>query len=247
MKKTEEQVIIDKELGYIYIKENARARRLIFRCRDGFLHCTTPSYCSEDEIRRAIEKMRSQLFHLLQKNKNTKKDTLFSPHTTFEVEGTSFFSQQEDGTPCVTQNGNRIIFHYPADFDWNSTKNQMWLTAVLERILKQKAKYVLLPRLEELARQRELKFNKASVNSAKTRWGSCSSKRDIHLSLYLMVLPQHLRDFIMHHELTHLVEMNHGPHFHALLNHAVGGQEKALKKEIKQYQPSLIRQESSDV
>lgn len=247
MKQTEEQIIMDKELGYIYIKENARAKRLIFRCRDGFLHCTIPSYCSEGEIRRAIEKMRSQLFRLIQRSRNIKKDILLSPRTTFELEGISFFSQQEDNTPCVTKEKDRIVFHYPTNFDWDSVKNQMWLTATIERLLKQKAKQVLLPRLEELARLRGLKFNRASVNSAKTRWGSCSSKRDIHLSLYLMILPQHLRDFIMHHELTHLVEMNHGPHFHALLNHAVGGQEKAFKKEIKQYQPSLIRQENSDV
>ena len=57
-----------------------------------------------------------------------------------------------------------------------------------------------------------------------------------------MTLPPHLRDFIMHHELTHLMEMNHGERFHALLNQALGGQEAALLREMKLYHPTLTLQ-----
>ncbi|MBR4929776.1 MAG: M48 family metallopeptidase, partial [Bacteroidaceae bacterium] len=43
----------------------------------------------------------------------------------------------------------------------------------------------------------------------------------------------HLQDHVMHHELTHLVEMNHGPRFHALMAKAVNGREQENEKEIK--------------
>ena len=98
---------------------------------------------------------------------------------------------------------------------------------------------VLLPRLEELAWQRGLRCNKATIRKTKSRWGSCSGQGNINLSLYLLLLPPHLRDYIMHHELTHLLEMNHGPRFHALLNEATGGRSQLLRAELRQYTPSL--------
>ena len=79
-----------------------------------------------------------------------------------------------------------------------------------------------------------------SIHKTRGRWGSCSSRGNINLSLYLLLLPHHLQDLVMHHELTHLVEMNHSPRFHALLDEAVGGREAEYEAELKRFDTNIF-------
>ncbi|SNX60674.1 hypothetical protein SAMN06296273_2142 [Nitrosomonas ureae] len=51
------------------------------------------------------------------------------------------------------------------------------------------------------------------LSNAKTRWGSCNSRGIIRLNLRLIQLPLHLIDYVVAHELVHLVEMNHSKAF----------------------------------
>jgi predicted metal-dependent hydrolase len=51
------------------------------------------------------------------------------------------------------------------------------------------------------------------LSSARTRWGSCSTKSGIRLNWRLVHLPPHFADYVIAHELAHLVEMNHSPRF----------------------------------
>lgn len=56
------------------------------------------------------------------------------------------------------------------------------------------------------------------VSNQDKRWGSCSSHdRSIRLSDRLHGMPQWVVDYVLLHELAHLIEPNHGPRFHALL------------------------------
>ncbi len=92
--------------------------------------------------------------------------------------------------------------------------------------LRRRAKEYLPGRVEELAHQTNLKYNKLTLRVARTRWGSCSSENNISLSIFLMILPLHLIDFVILHELCHTVHHNHSKKFHATLNHIIGGREK---------------------
>lgn len=55
------------------------------------------------------------------------------------------------------------------------------------------------------------------LSSARTRWGSCSTKTGIRLNWRLVHLPPHFGDYVIAHELAHLVEMNHSPRFWAVV------------------------------
>ena len=51
------------------------------------------------------------------------------------------------------------------------------------------------------------------LSNAKTRWGSCNSKREVRLNWRLVKLPIELVDYVVVHELAHLVELNHSKAF----------------------------------
>jgi predicted metal-dependent hydrolase len=51
------------------------------------------------------------------------------------------------------------------------------------------------------------------LSSARTRWGSCHTSGRIHLNWRLVQMPARLLDYVVAHEVAHLIEMNHSPRF----------------------------------
>ena len=98
--------------------------------------------------------------------------------------------------------------------------------------LRREARKVLPVRLAELAAEHGFEYNQVRIKHNVSNWGSCSSKGNINLNLNLMRLPEHLRDYVMIHELCHLRYMNHGPKFHALLESVCPGH-LALARRLK--------------
>ena len=101
--------------------------------------------------------------------------------------------------------------------------------------LRRAAKADLPDRIGRLSRITGLKYNKLTIRASRTKWGSCTGTNNISLSLFLMTLPEHLRDFVIVHELCHTVHHDHSPKFHALVDRLVGGNEKALNRELKAF------------
>lgn len=101
--------------------------------------------------------------------------------------------------------------------------------------LRRAAKADLPGRIARLSEATGLKYEKLSIRASRTKWGSCSGRNHISLSLFLMTLPEHLRDYVIIHELCHTIHHNHSPRFHALVDLLVGGREKALNKELRAF------------
>lgn len=65
------------------------------------------------------------------------------------------------------------------------------------------------------------KFNKIFIKNQKTRWGSCSNKKNLNFNYKIVFLPEHLAEYLVVHELCHLKEMNHGKKFWRLVEQMV--------------------------
>ena len=83
--------------------------------------------------------------------------------------------------------------------------------------LKKDARIYLNAKTEYYAKLMGLKYGRITITSAKTRFGSCSSDKNISYSWRLMLYPEEAREYVVVHELAHLVEMNHSPRFYKIV------------------------------
>lgn len=167
----------------------------------------------------------------------------FTPETRIDAEDFQLRFEQKDVSFVRAEMDKTGIVCYYESADILADKDiQAWITQTLEAFARKRVKSRLVPRLLDMAKERGLNVNNVRVSSAKGRWGSCSSKGNINLSLYLILLPHHLQDYVLQHELTHLVEMNHSPRFWARLDEVCSGKAKALRKEMRGYNTSFIIQ-----
>ena len=132
----------------------------------------------------------------------------------------------------------KINVVYPNLINPHSKVLQEEIRKGIERALRLEAKQYLPDKVNELAEKFGFKFNKLTLKNIKSRWGSCSRKNNINLSIHLMRLPDHLIEYVILHELVHTVHHNHSARFWKMLNDITGGS-KVLEKEFKQYRISI--------
>jgi predicted metal-dependent hydrolase len=78
-----------------------------------------------------------------------------------------------------------------------------------------------------------LDYNRIAIRDQKSRWGSCSHKRNLNFNYRLCLLPAELADCVIVHELCHIKEMNHSARFWALMAQVIPNY-KILEKKLKQ-------------
>ena len=75
------------------------------------------------------------------------------------------------------------------------------------------ARKVILARLKYWNGFYQLSFGRVAIRDQRSRWGSCSEKRNLNFSYRLIFLPETLLDYVVVHELCHLAYLHHGPDF----------------------------------
>jgi predicted metal-dependent hydrolase len=93
--------------------------------------------------------------------------------------------------------------------------------------LRSRAQEELPARLLELARVHRLDVRRMSVRNQRTRWGSCGRDGHVCLNWRLVVMPDSVRDYVIIHELMHLLRQDHSPRFWTLVAQACPGYEEA--------------------
>jgi len=76
-------------------------------------------------------------------------------------------------------------------------------------------------RLEYFNQFYNFEYKSVTVRNQKTRWGSCSRKKNLNFNYKIIFLTPTQQDYIVVHELCHLAQMNHGPHFWKLVGEQI--------------------------
>ncbi len=95
--------------------------------------------------------------------------------------------------------------------------------------LKRQARQTMTERSEHMAQQLSVTFKQINIGDAKTRWGSCSSRRILNYSWRLIMTPPEIIDYVAAHEVAHLKEMNHSPAFWKLVEYLIPDYKPARK------------------
>lgn len=225
--------VIDKELGKILIKRNARAKRVIARRHHNYFQITVPSYMPNKDILKRIEELRTRMLELPEQK--IEKIDINTSFTTATFDVALFRISNTNNSIYYNLKDGKLKIKIPDHFDIESNPVQDTLRQIIIDNLRKEAKRVLPPKVEFFANRWNLKVKNIKIGSSKTRWGSCSNKKNINLSLFLMMMPNHLIDYVILHELAHIEELNHSSNFWNLLNIFCESRCNELDKESRNY------------
>ncbi len=207
-----ENIVQYDDLGEVRYVRNRRAKNLAIRIgRNGAVRVTVPGYLSMKRAEAFVFARGGWIVEKIREQRKQSKGALVI----------------RDGDKLVVR-GRQIPVLLKGDQD--SIEEAIW------RILLKEAGDYLPGRVEELAGEYGLDYSQVKVRRMKTRWGSCTPKNGINLNSWLVMLPDHLSDYVILHELAHTRHRDHGPGFWHYLDSLTGGRSKPLRKELRDQQ-----------
>ena len=90
-----------------------------------------------------------------------------------------------------------------------------------------RAKERILPKVKSIAATIGVEFASAKIVDNRFRWGSCTVKDNVNLNWRLIKAPMFVIDYVIVHELAHLIEANHTPRFWNIVRTHAPTMEKA--------------------
>ncbi|MCL2109166.1 MAG: M48 family metallopeptidase [Oscillospiraceae bacterium] len=122
---------------------------------------------------------------------------------------------------------------------FNLSSEQIKLSII--QLYKTLAKRHLTSRIINFAKLMNVAPIAVKINSAKTRWGSCSGRKSINFSWRLIMADDDVIDYVTVHELAHITEMNHSPRFWKIVENILPDYKNRQLK-LKQLQEVLSAQ-----
>jgi predicted metal-dependent hydrolase len=103
------------------------------------------------------------------------------------------------------------------------------LATYVIRWLKDEALRFVASRVADCAQRIGVPTPTVKLSNARSEWGSCNRKGEIRLSWRLIQLPPELAQYVVAHEVAHLLELNHSPRFWALVESLYPGHAAARR------------------
>lgn len=200
----------------VWYTRHRRARRYLLRVRaDGTVVVTLPPFGSKAEAREFVEA------NLPWVARQRALRRTAAPRRPLAAGSVILYL----GQSCplrVVDLANRALVTF-ADQSLAVPKSAFDLRPYVEAHLRHLAQDQLKTRVLTLAAAFGLQVSAVSVKSQRTRWGSCSANGRIALNWRLVQMPPEVADYVILHELMHLIELNHSKRFWKLVAAACPG------------------------
>jgi predicted metal-dependent hydrolase len=189
------------------IKYSNRKTLSIIVERDRSIVVRAPMNTSKEVIEKEINKRK---FLLFQKINNPQKYESPKPRKEFVSGESLLFLGKHHKMEVVQEEIGGIQFD-----------NKFYISKVNQDIAEQlfkdwyfkQAEEKIIPKVTFHAKNLGVKYNTIKILDLKYRWGSCTPKDNINFNWRLIKAPIFVIDYIVVHELTHLIESNHTPEF----------------------------------
>lgn len=228
--------ITDEEFGVITLRRSVKATHVRIRIApDGRLRASLPLYAPVFLVKRLIKTSRHELRAMLAQQH---PDTQFEHGMQIGKSHTLIIRESRGETAKAERHGQQIIVSLPTNTTLDDQHVMRVVRDAVIKALRLEAKNYLSKRLAYLASNHDFSYQKVRFSHASGRWGSCSSSGTISLNIALMKLPFELIDYVLIHELSHTVQMNHSPAFWQLVA-AADPHYKVHRRALRQETPSI--------
>jgi len=142
--------------------------------------------------------------------------------------------RKERKTGRIKQIQNRLIMWIPYDADYEFRRS------IIEKWYRKQALDVLSTKIKEFSETLNVTYKGILVKDQKSRWGSCSSKGNLNFNFRILMAPEIVCDYVIWHELSHLIHMNHSEEFWELVR-TVCPDYKKCKKWLRDNEKDLYK------
>lgn len=224
-------------LGPIEIERMARARNIRISVRKGRVRVAYPWFSSRERALQFLDTKLDWVRTTLEKQQHNQTLRVIRPPFRTRQHELRVVPDERTTRVSVRITSDAITLRLPASADIADAESQELIKKGVTEALRHEARELLPAMVEAASRRTGLSYRSLAVRATRSKWGSCSSRNDLSLSVYLMLLPDHLIEYIIVHELCHTIHRNHSAEFHSLVDHHLGGREKEFNRELKQYHP----------
>ncbi len=194
------------------IRTKRRFKTITLRLRNGIIEVLCPFSTPNFFIKKILEKKKNWIrSKVYEHSKNLKKLDLFEKGL-ITFKGTNLKLVFRDGESQFVTNNNGFL-----TINYNSKKTKDKKKLVIEW-LRNESEIFLRQRIIELSKKIGIKFRSLKIKSYTGRWGSCNLSGEICLNWKLIMLGEDIIDYVIIHELAHIVFPNHSKNFWALVN-----------------------------
>lgn len=202
----------------VSVSKNKKQKNLYVRVvpPDGEVKVSVPFNCPDEEIRSLIIKNYFQIKEarerIIAQARRDKREYLSGE--SFYLWGKAYTLEVVEGfKSCnVRQDKDRIILEVPLESTLEKREK------AITEWYREEMKKVLPDVIEKCEERTGLRANEYRIKNMKTRWGTCNiQKKRVWLSLQLAKKPIECLEYVLVHELVHLIEKGHNNKFYALV------------------------------
>ena len=197
------------EITYSVKRSSKRTKITITIERDREVVVHAPSRASDDAIARIVEAKRLWIYEKMRHSQKYTKRPHPPGKELVSGESALYLGQMfrievvDQEMECVRRDQRLLIPASRAPQERDAMRE--WYIA--------RAKERILPRVTKQARELGVSFAQARIVDNRYRWGSCTVRDNINLNWRLIKAPIFVIDYVIAHELAHLLEPNHTPRF----------------------------------
>jgi predicted metal-dependent hydrolase len=210
-----QEITLEDQVVKYYVKRSIRARHVRLEIRpDCILTITVPRIYRTSSVPELIKRKSRWILKIIQRLNNQQLQLAkISSRNTVSYLGRELkviVCQDLGEKEAVSLEEPRLFLRL------KSTNND--INSLLQNWYRQQAKQLLLKKAEEMSLSMGVSYSRLGIRNSKTRWGSCSPRRNINFNWHLIMAPEPVIDYVVVHELAHLLEMNHSARFWATVN-----------------------------
>lgn len=197
------------ELNYEIRRSSRRKKLTITVERDRSVVVHAPANVSEETIRQLVDRRRPWLFEKL--HHEQKYQPLPHPPGKELVNGeAALYLGRSYRIELVDDEGDETRFAGKFLIPRSHARQRR---QVLRQWYVERAREKILPRVRTHAHGLGVTFERANINDSRYRWGSCTPGNNLNFNWRLIKAPMFVIDYVIVHELAHLIEANHTPRF----------------------------------